>query len=189
MGLLLYLILFYGIYRLAGKALRFEKVTRFEQSTVPAYAMVMFLLTMSWTSKEIIVLAVLAVLSAGIGWFQASQLEVKHTSEHDRHGRPIILIKKNWPYLAGWVAVFVLGVATEIWHVGEVSSGEVIKKLAVEVRGELFSFMQFGHSYSWYIWAISAVSSLMFSRTLRQKDELISEAIKRPDRGQHKGLK
>lgn len=61
------------------------------------------------------------------------------------------MVKQNWPYIIGWVAVFVLGIACEIWHVGAISNGELMNELRVTVREELFSVMRFGSHYSWYI--------------------------------------
>lgn len=182
MGLLLYLILIYGIYRVASKAFKFEKVSRFEQITLPGYSLIMFLITMSWKTSEIGLLVLVVVLSALIGWYQASGVTIQRTAEHDKFKRPIVLVKQNWPYIVGWVAVFVLGIACEIWHVGRISNAHILRELGEVVREELFTFMKFGNAYSWYIWAISAVSGFTYMWVLHRKEPEIAAAIQRPDR-------
>lgn len=84
MGLFLYLILIYGIYRVVSKAFKFEKVSRFEQVTLPVYSLIMFFMTMSWNVSNVILLIGIMVIAVLIGWYQASGVDIQRTADIDK---------------------------------------------------------------------------------------------------------
>lgn len=177
MGLIMYVILLWGIYRVTRKAFEFEKTSRMEQVIIPGYSLIMFLVTMDWNAPSIGLLAILAVVAFGIAWFQAAGTEIKVTGELDRYQRPEVLLKKNWQYVVGWAAVFLIGFAVGVVPAGKFSFTELASELGQEVREDLFTFMKFGSSYDWYVWAISGISSYAYTWLLKRREPTIEKAL------------
>lgn len=177
MGIVMYLILLWGIYRVTRKAFEFEKTSRMEQVIIPAYSLLMFLITMDWRLTSIGLLVVLAVVAVGIAWFQASGTEIKVTGDLDRYQRPEVLLKKNWRYVVGWVAVFLIGFAVGVFQAGEFSYSELVSELGQEVREDLFSFAKLGSKYDWYVWAVSGISSYAYTWLLKRREPTLEQAL------------
>jgi hypothetical protein len=186
MGILLYLLLIYGVFRVARKSFQFEKISRFELVTIPAYSALMFVLSMRWDGNDVLLLIGLVIVAALIGWFQSLKVIVQPADQTDKHGRPIVKVKQGWPYVVGWLLVFALGVVVEVWHTGQFELVEILKELGHEVREDLFLFLKFGDDYAWYLWAVAATASTTYTWLLRRKDQAVSAAIRRPDRSKNK---
>ncbi|MDA2880817.1 hypothetical protein PEG85_07740 [Lactococcus cremoris] len=101
-----YILLFYLAFRLSKHSFEFEKVSRLELVVLPLYSTLMFFITMTWKEEDIIVAIVLFLLSFLIGWLQSSKVEFKDEGKKDKYERPIILMKKNWTYIIGWIILF-----------------------------------------------------------------------------------
>ena len=156
---------------------RFEKISDFRQKVIPVYCLVMFFSFMHWNLKNTIIALILVLCSVLIAYFQFRYAEIKGTNKHDKHGRPIALIKKNWPYLLGWVMIFLLGLISQYSLTNTLNSQTIIQDLGKEVNSELFGWTVFSSSNPWCIWLLSGVSSLLYTRFLIKKDKHIKKAL------------
>lgn len=106
------------IYKFVKGTFEYEKVTRFELVIIPLYSAIMMVLSLerviSLTAAGLTV--ILLILGASIGFLQASQTQIKDTNKLDSHQRPILKVKRNWPYLAGWLVSFALGISVEVFY-------------------------------------------------------------------------
>nr|WP_231124815.1 hypothetical protein [Limosilactobacillus reuteri] len=91
------------IYKFIKGTFEYEKVTRFELIIIPVYSAIMMVLSLenvrSLTAAGLTI--ILLILGASIGFLQASKTQIKDTNKLDSHQRPILKIKRNWPYLVG----------------------------------------------------------------------------------------
>ena len=71
------LVLFWAIFRVTSKSLKFEKLTRFTSVVIPIYSVIMFIVTMIWNLKNFIVLLFLFIVSIFIAIFQVSKANLK----------------------------------------------------------------------------------------------------------------
>lgn len=171
------IILVLGVLRISRKAFEFEKVTRLSLLIIPVYSLAMLGMAMTWTMRQVLLLALVAVVAGGIGYWQTTKIEVKDGTGVDKHGRPIVLLKKNSPYIIGWVLIFISGIAMHILLTGEVELTEVSRELFTEIRKDLFAWSTFGTQSEWYVWALSGISSFTFSAVVRWREKHINAAI------------
>lgn len=63
------IILVLGVLRISRKAFEFEKVTRLSLLIIPVYSLAMLGVAVTWTMRHILLLAVVAVVAGGIGYW------------------------------------------------------------------------------------------------------------------------
>lgn len=166
------LLLIIAIFFLSRKSFQFEKLK--DSNFIAIYCIVLFFVTMIWDRFNIILLACIALVSAGIGWFQSSKIELKKSENADEKSG--YLIKKNYPYLIGWLLVIILGIAIECFINGSFFS-EIVESFAGEVKAEILPFSIFGSERPWYIWALSGFSSLTYMGFVRLKKRRIENEL------------
>ncbi|MEG0373869.1 MAG: hypothetical protein RR583_08215 [Enterococcus sp.] len=185
MKLIEYGLLLFLAFRLSMHAFEFKKSSRLELLSIPVYSLIMFLVTMTWTQENLITAIILILVAGWIGWFQASKSEIKVTEELDRYQRPIILIKKGLPYLLGWLAIFILGIVMHGLHHSTITVSAIFSEFGHELLKDISLFSRFNSKDSWYIWAISGVSSMTFTYCLEQKEDRLKEILhQKPKRRQ-----
>lgn len=165
-GLLLFLA-----FRLSLHAFEFEKISRLELLSIPVYSLIMFLVTMTWSQKNLIAAVILILIAGVIGWFQTSKTEIKITKEIDRHQRPVVLIKKGLPYILGWFMIFVLGLMMHVFHHSSIAISDIFSEFAHELFKDISVITRFTSNDSWYIWALSGVSSMAYTYFLEKKEK------------------
>ena len=170
----------YFLYRFISKAYLFEKLSRLEARVMPVFAGIMFLVYMEWNLRNILLLLLIFLVAFVIAYLQVSRVEIQETGEKDRYDRPRVLIKKNTPYIVGWLLVVLVGVLLAVFLEGEhLSVAHFIHELFMELRKEVLTYAFFSQNSNWYIWALTAFTNLTFTRLLIWKCPAIKEAIRK----------
>ena len=81
---------------------------------------------MTWKEEDIIVAIVLFLLSFLIGWLQSSKVEFKDEGKKDKYERPIILMKKNWTYIIGWIILFLVIIGAHFYANSHLELEEIV---------------------------------------------------------------
>ncbi len=91
------------VYKFIKETFTYEKVTRFDLVIIPVYSAIMMILSLkSVRSLTAAGLAItLVLIGVAIGFLQAGRTQVRDTNKFDTHQRPILEVKRNWPYLLG----------------------------------------------------------------------------------------
>ncbi len=186
------LILIVLVIHLCMSAFKYVKVSFFHHFLVPIYALIMFFLTMKWTSKDMILLVILIGVSVLIGWLETMDLTFrkkpnthhshkKENQESKQKSKWIYEMRRGWPYLVGWILVLVIGLALNdiINHSGLYHL--FVDKIFEEALEEIDPLSFFTESHPWYIWILSSVSALTFAwrgtYLLNQKEKTQSVPI------------
>lgn len=156
---------------------RFEEVKRLTSLIIPVFSILMFLINFKPSHQNFIMLLVIAVVSAAISFFQAHFTQVKVDPELDKYGRKKAQIKGGWPYLLGWVAIFIVELIL-IWiRTGEL---EIWKTLSSDLLLEIFEVSRFSSNESeWFIWALAGFTAYFYSVWLRLFHPSIKNALQR----------
>ena len=141
------------IYKFIKGTFEYEKVTRFELIIIPVYSAIMMVLSLenvrSLTAAGLTI--ILLILGASIGFLQASKTQIKDTNKLDSHQRPILKVKRNWPYLVGWLVSFAIGISVEVFYGAHINATEISHELFEEVLKDL-STIAFFHSHNaWFM--------------------------------------
>lgn len=178
MGMLILFILL--IYKFIRGTFEYEKVTRVEMVLIPAYSAIMMIITLNHErSFETFALAlILLILGIIIGIFQASKLEINDPNNFDRYHRPIIKVKRNWPYLLGWIIVFIIGIALEMYYGTSMNSEEISHELFKEILRDLSVIALIHIGNSWFIWVLNVATSFTYELYLIARYPKIRLAIR-----------
>ena len=186
MKLIIYGLLLFIAFRLSLHAFEFEKISRLKLLSIPVYSILMFFATMRWTSENFFTAFILILAAGFIGWFQTIKSEIKVTDELDRHQRPVILIKKGFPYILGWIAIFVLGIMMHFFHHASIAIDDIFSEFAHELLKDIAVFTRFSSKDSWYVWALSGVSSMTFTFFLEKKEARLKDILHQGTKNQRK---
>lgn len=172
-------ILFIGLlaYNFIKGSFEYEKVTRFKFVLIPLYEAFMFLLsTRNFHLTEYLLAFVLLIVGIGIGWFTSSQTKIQDENKVDRYGRPILKVKRGWPYLVGQITTFVIIMGVEIFYGEHVNvSHELFKELLKD-----FSVLALvGSKSAWFIWLLNVATSFSYGIILLNRYPKIREAIRK----------
>ncbi len=157
----------------------YEKITRKEMVILPIYSFIMMIVSinthMNW--QDILLTLLLFALGLFIGWLQARGVSIKDDGKSDKYGRPIIKIRRNWPYLVGWIFIFALNIGMQVYFgkhldVEDLSSDSVIDLL----KDASSAFFIFWHS-EWFVWVLTVASTLGYRMSIIRKDPRIKEAV------------
>ncbi len=97
---------------------------------------------------------ILLILGASIGFLQASKTQIKDTNKLDSHQRPILKVKRNWPYLVGWLVSFAIGISVEVFYGAHINATEISHELFEEVLKDLSTIAFFRSHNAWFIWVL-----------------------------------
>lgn len=161
-SLLFNLVLIVLVIRICTSAFHYVRVSFFHHYLIPIYSLVMFLITMRWNKQDLILLAVLAVVAAGLGLLETLQLTFRKKPSAKKKSGWIYEMRRGWPYVAGWAAVIILGLGLSdlIQHAGFYHL--FIDKIFETIFEEINPLSLFTQTHPWYIWALSSISSLVF---------------------------
>ena len=157
------------IYKFIKGTFEYEKVTRFELIIIPVYSAIMMVLSLenvrSLTAAGLTI--ILLILGASIGFLQASKTQIKDTNKLDSHQRPILKVKRNWPYLVGWLVSFAIGISVEVFYGAHINATEI-------------STIAFFRSHNaWFIWVLNVATSFTYGACLMVRYPKIREAVRR----------
>lgn len=182
----MYIFIALLIYKFIKGTFQYEKVTRFGLIIIPLYAAFMMALDL----KEIRSLAtadvavILLFTGIAIGFFQAGKTQIRDTGRVDSSNRPIIEVKRNWPYLVGWLVSFAIAAVVEVLNSGHFNLVALSHEFFEEVLRDLSIFVLFSTKIAWYIWVLNFATSFAYSGCLIVRYPKIREAIQRKKRRQ-----
>lgn len=179
MGILI--LLFLLLYKFIHGTFEYEKVTRFEMVLIPAYSLVMMLLTLKEDFSVTKIVATIGLLLLGglIGWFQLSGLQLKKTNRYDQYQRPIVLVKRNWSYLIGWLTVFVLIIIFSFHYHPTLDHHDIMVELVTEVLRDLSTIAFFNIKNEWFVWVLNVATSFTYDTYLAIHYPEIRQAIRK----------
>lgn len=158
---------------------KYEKITRKEMVILPVYSLIMMLVSLDthMNLKDILLTFLLLILGIFIGWLQALGVNIQDNGETDQYGRPIIKIKRNWPYLLGWIIIFIINIGLQIYFGKNLSTETISSSLAVDLLKDISTgFFIFWHS-EWFVWVLTVASTLGYRVSIIRKDPRIKQAI------------
>lgn len=161
-SLLFNLVLIVLVIRICTSAFHYVRVSFFHHYLIPIYSLVMFLITMRWNKQDLILLAVLAVVAAGLGLLETLKLTFRKKPSAKKKSGWIYEMRRGWPYVTGWAAVIILGLGLSdlIQHAGFYHL--FVDKIFETIFEEINPLSLFTQTHPWYIWALSSLSSLVF---------------------------
>ena len=177
------------IYKFIKGTFEYEKVTRFELIIIPVYSAIMMVLSLenvrSLTAAGLTI--ILLILGASIGFLQASKTQIKDTNKLDSHQRPILKVKRNWPYLVGWlVSVAQLSLpalqadtSSVLFYGAHINATEISHELFEEVLKDLSTIAFFRSHNAWFIWVLNVATSFTYGACLMVRYPKIREAVRR----------
>ncbi len=169
------------IYKFIKGTFEYEKVTRFELIIIPVYSAIMMALSLenvrSLTAAGLTI--ILLILGASIGFLQASKTQIKDTNKLDSHQRPILKVKRNWPYLVGWIVSFAIGISVEVFYGVHISATEISHELFEEVLKDLSTITFFRSHNAWFIWVLNVATSFTYGACLMVRYPKIRKAVRR----------
>lgn len=162
------------IYSFVKGTFEFEPVTRRSLIIIPAYAFVMMVLALheEHFAHKVLLTILLLIIGILIGFFQATRVSVTGPQGKDRYGRPIIKVKRNWPYLFGWIVVFVIDIIIEF-----ADQAAVFEELFKEILKDLSSIAFFSFSNEWFVWALTMATSFVYGISLLARYPAIRRAV------------
>lgn len=167
--ILLYLVGFLIVLRFARKSNEYEKVTRFEYFTLPVLSLVMIAFAWHEVSQHWLIFIVVLIVSALIGKYQTTSAQIKYSGQLNRRGLPEISLKKGRNYLIGWCLIVIIGFIGDSILNAELSWSNFMQAFFVEALRELVMVFRFTHPTEWFIWTLSAGSSITYTITLLYK--------------------
>ncbi len=179
MGIAILLLLL--LYKFIHGTFEYEKVTRFEMVLIPAYSLVMMVITLKEDSSlgKIIASIMLLILGILIGLFQLSGVRIKTTGKVDQFQRPVVLVKRNWSYLIGWIIVFILIIIFSAHYNPTLNHNDIIDELFTEIIRDLFAIAYLNIKNEWFVWVLNVATSFTYDIFLAIHYPLIRQAIRR----------
>ena len=96
----------------------------------------------------------------------------------DKHDRPVVYIRKGYPYLLGWIIIILVGIGCSALF-ESLTASSIFKEIFSEIKGELLVYSTFTQQKNWYIWLLSGTTSFLYTEFLKRKNPLIKEALQK----------
>ncbi|WP_295747448.1 hydrophobic protein [uncultured Limosilactobacillus sp.] len=143
----------------------YERVTRLRLVVVPFYSILMMvaLLHHHYSRQTLALATALLAIGLAVGVFQAKRVQLRDTGEVDQYQRPIVEVKRNWPYLVGWIVIFALQLALEIYFGMELTGHEFSQALLKEILRDLSVVAFFGAPSAWFVWVLNVATSWAYA--------------------------
>lgn len=157
----------------------YEKITRKEMVILPVYSLIMMILSLdrNISGQNILIAFLLLCFGIFIGWLQARGVSIQDNGETDKYGRPIIKIKRNWPYLVGWIVIFAINIGIQIYFGKHMNTQSVSSDLAIDLlKDASTAVFMFWHT-EWFVWVLTVVTTLGYRISILRKDPKIKEAV------------
>lgn len=168
------------VYKFIKGTFTYEKVTRFDLVIIPVYSAIMMILSLkSVRSLTAAGLAItLVLIGVAIGFLQAGRTQVRDTNKFDTHQRPILEVKRNWPYLLGWLVSFAIGIGVEVFYGARLNVDEVSRELFTEILKDLSVVAMLRGQSTWYVWILNVATSFTYGGCLLVRYPKIRAAVR-----------
>lgn len=169
----------------------YEKITRKEMVILPVYSLIMMILSLdrNISGQNILIAFLLLCFGIFIGWLQARGVSIQDNGETDKYGRPIIKIKRNWPYLVGWIVIFAINIGIQIYFGKHMNTQSVSSDLAIDLlKDASTAVFMFWHT-EWFVWVLTVVTTLGYRISILRKDPKIKEAVGVKEKREQKSTK
>lgn len=168
------LILILGIFIFTRGLLRFKKVTRLEFFLIPLYSLVLAFFSIYESMPKLVDLIATIIVGIFAAIIQSMGAQIKRTEQRDKYQRPIVMLKKGWSYLFGWIIIFTYGISYALINGEKV---DILEEIGTEIMKDLFTFENFATVSSWNIYLLSGIASLCYLLILKMKEPLLLSAI------------
>lgn len=180
--LLIWLIILFLflIHTLLKGTFGYSRLSRRDMLLIPTYTLLMVIISVDrhLTGRKLLFLIILFVIGALIGRYQASGVVIR-TAGQTRHGHPLIKAKRNWPYLIGWIFIFVIDVTIQVYFGLHMNADEVANEFIDYLLKNLNPiFMVFFHT-DWYIWTLTFASYFGYYRGLVRHFPEVRQIVRR----------
>ncbi|KRL86680.1 hypothetical protein FC50_GL000644 [Lacticaseibacillus pantheris DSM 15945 = JCM 12539 = NBRC 106106] len=174
------IVLLVGVLIFTRNALRMEKVSRWEAVLIPAYSLIMGIQALFKARPALMLVILTIIVGVGAAWLQAAGAQIRVTDKQDKHGRPIVELRRGITYLLGWLIIFAFGIGMALITGEHVN---LLHEMGMEITKDIFSFRNFTTAASWNIYLQSGIASLTYTWLLTRREPVIRQAIHRT--GQH----
>jgi hypothetical protein len=118
------------------------------------------------------------LIGVAIGFLQAGRTQVRDTNKFDTHQRPILEVKRNWPYLLGWLVSFAIGIGVEVFYGARLNVDEVSRELFTEILKDLSVVAMLRGQSTWYVWILNVATSFTYGGCLLVRYPKIRAAVR-----------
>lgn len=127
---------------------------------IPAYTLIMVVISVDrhMTSRRLILLILLFIIGNVIGKYQASGVAILDQGKVDRFKRPIIMARRNWPYLVGWIFIFTIDITIQIYFGLHMNTDGFTNELIDYILKNLNPILMLFFHTDWYIWTLTSSS-------------------------------
>lgn len=150
------------VWRVCRSVHEYIPISRFHHYFIPAYSIVMFLLTYKANEADLDLMLILLGVSISVGWYETIDIEVKKLYSK-RRKREVWHVQRGQAYITGWIFLLIIGLALNFHYGHEQLSKLFSDKVVEEILDEIDPFAIFTEHHGWYIWMISGISSFTFS--------------------------
>lgn len=156
------------IWRFIKGTFEYERVTRLKLVLIPFYSIFMMVASLKrdFSLQTLALAGALLAVGLAVGVYQAKQVQVHVTGKVDQYQRPIVEVKRNWPYLLGWIVIFAFQLAFEIYFGMELTGHEFSQALLKEILRDLSVLAFFGAPNAWFVWVLNVATSWAYAACL-----------------------
>lgn len=169
-------VLIVGVLIFTRNAFRMEQVSRWEAVLIPAYSLIMGIQALFKARLALWLVMLTIIVGAAAAWLQATGTQIRVTTKQDKHGRPIVELRRGVTYLLGWLIIFAFGIGMALFTGEHVN---LLHEIGLEIRKDLFSFRNFATASSWNIYLQSGIASLTYTWLLTRREPVVRQAIHR----------
>ncbi|MCI1985882.1 MAG: hydrophobic protein [Lactobacillus sp.] len=173
------IVLVIGVLIFTRNAFRLEKISRWEAILIPVYSLVMGIQTLTRERPPVVLVMVTVVVGLLAAGLQAVGAQLQVTDDCDRHGRPVVKLRRGWWYLLGWVLIFAYGIGMAMLLGEHVN---LMHEVELEIMKDLFSFRNFTTVASWNIYLQSGIASLGYTWLLIRREPTVRQAVRHKKR-------
>ena len=159
MRIWLIILLLFLLHTLVKGTFHYTRIKRWRIILIPAYTILMVIISVDRhpTIDKIRLLVILFIIGELIGKYQASKVQVVNT--HKRHlGYPILIAKRNWPYLIGWILVFSADITLQVYFGFHMTVESLTDEFFEYIIKNLNPVLMIFFHTDWYIWTLTAAS-------------------------------
>jgi hypothetical protein len=157
----LIILLLFLLHTLVKGTFHYTRIKRWRIILIPTYTLFMVIISVDRhpTAEKFRFLAIIFIVGMLIGKYQASGVQIIDTGKR-RLGRPVIMAKRNWPYLIGWIIIFSADIALQLYFGLHMNSDSITDEFVEYIIKNLNPVLMVFFHTDWYIWTLTASSYL-----------------------------
>lgn len=168
-NLIIHILLLLAILHITSKSFKYVKISIFHHYFIPVYSLLIFFISMEWNNTDdLITLAVLFPIALLTGWYETRDLELEKKWDLKKN-KYLYFVKRNKPYVFGWIFVLVLGIGMTALFKHESFSSLFTTKVFENFFEQFDPLLIFTTKKPWYTWLLSGVSSTAFTLIAQHK--------------------